>query len=227
MSQKTRFKNRELVILLKKDKLVEDSLSEKVRKIINKIPDKNLTLSEIVNLLGNDGLLIFSALLSIIFLIPVSIPGLSTVFGIIIFFIGWSYLLNKRFWLPQNIKTKTLSADKLRTTLQKGLKWFQFIEKISKPHRFNALTNNKIVNRFNIFFVLVASIFLMFPLGFLPFSNTLPALIILFLSIGIIQKDGIIIIIGYFSVLGTLIYFGIFFSSIFLAINKIIEPLTI
>lgn len=218
MAQETQLKNREL---FQKREGVEDSLAEKVRKIIHKIPNRNLTLAEIVNLLGNNGLLLFAALLSIIFLIPVSIPGFSTVFGVIIFFIGLSYLLNKRLWIPNYMKTKTLSAEKLSKSLNKGLKWFHFLEKISTPNRFNIIINNKVVNKINAFLVLVGALFLMLPFGLMPFSNTLPALIILFLSIGILQKDGIIVLLGYGSVLGTFIYFGLFFSTIVLAFKKI------
>ena len=227
MAQKTQLKKRELVFLFQKDEVFKDSLSEKIKKIINKIPERNLTLSEIVNLLGNDGLLLLSALLSIVFLIPVSIPGFSTVFGVIIFFIGWSHLLNKSLWIPSNMKTKTLSAEKLRTSLKIGLKWFHFLEKISTPNRFIIVINNKVAHKINGFLVLVGSVFLMIPLGLMPFSNTLPALIILFLSIGIIQKDGIIILLGYFSVLGTFIYFGLFFSTIFLAFKQMVETITL
>lgn len=225
MSQETEFKNGELAISIQKDEFFEDSLSEKVKYIINKIPDKNLTLSEIINLLGNDGLLLFSALLSIIFLFPVSIPGFSTVFGGIIFSIGLSHMLNKGLWIPGNVKTKTFSAEKLRTSLKKGLKWFQYLEKLSTPHRFNLLINNKVANNINGFLLLVGSVLLMLPFGLLPFSNTLPALIILFLSIGIIQKDGIIIMLGYFSILGTFIYFGLFISTIISAFKQIAETI--
>jgi hypothetical protein len=227
MSPETQVKNSGLVVFLKKDGFLEDALSEKVKKIISKIPDKNVTMSEIINILGNDGLLLFAALLTIIFLFPVSIPGFSTVFGGIIFFIGISNLLNKSLWLPNSIKTKTFPAEKLRNALNKGLKWFHFLEKISKPHRFSLLTSNKIARKINDFLVLFGSISLMIPLGLMPFSNTLPALIILFLSIGIIQKDGIIILLGYFSVLGTFIYFGLFFSTIILAFKKIAETITL
>lgn len=227
MSPETQVKSSELVVFLKKDEFFEDTLSEKVKKIISNIPDKNLTLSELINLLGNDGLLLFAAILTIIFLIPVSIPGFSTVFGGIIFFIGISNLLNKSLWLPNSIKTKTFPADKLRNALNKGLKWFHFLEKISTPHRFNLLISNGIASKINGFLILFGSISLMIPLGLMPFSNTLPALIILFLSIGIIQKDGIIILLGYFSVLGTFIYFGLFFSTIILAFKKIAEIITL
>jgi hypothetical protein len=226
MSQKLQVKNRELVVFLKKDDFFDNTLSEKVKKIISKIPDRNLTLSEIINLLGNDGLLIFASILSIIFLIPVSIPGISTVFGGIIFFIGISNFLNKSLWLPSSIKNKLFPSEKLRTALNKGLKWFYFLEKISKPHRFRLITCNKIASKINGFLILFGSILLMIPLGLMPFSNTLPALIILFLSIGIIQKDGIIILLGYFSVLGAFIYFGLFFSTIILAFKKIVESIT-
>lgn len=224
---KPQISNKELVPVFQKNEFFEDSLSEKFKKIINKIPDKNLTLSEIVDLLGDDGLLLFAALLSVIFLIPVSIPGFSTVFGGIIFFIGLSHLINQRFWLPKRIKNKSLAAEKLRTTLNKGLKWFHFLEKISKPHRLNILINNRIASKINGLMILFGSVLLMLPFGLMPFSNTLPALIILFLSIGIIQKDGIIILLGYFSVLGTFLYFGLFFSTIILAFNKIVESISL
>ena len=55
MSQETKIKNDELVVFFQKEEFFEDTLSGKVKKIISKIPDKNLTLSEIVNLLGNNG----------------------------------------------------------------------------------------------------------------------------------------------------------------------------
>lgn len=227
MSQKLQFKKRELVVILKKDDLFDNTLSEKVKIIISKIPHRNLTLSEIINLLGNDGLLLFASILSIIFLIPVSIPGFSTVFGIFIFFIGISNLTNKSLWLPSSIKNKSFPAEKLSIALNKGLKWFHYLEKMSKPNRLNLLICNKIANTINGFLIVFGSILLMIPLGLMPFSNTLPALIILFISIGIIQKDGIIILLGYFSVLGALIYFGVFFSTIILTFKKIAESIAL
>ncbi len=225
MSQKTQSKNSELLINFDKNYYFKDSLTEKLKKIIYKIPDENISLYEIVNLFGNDGLLIFSTLLSLIFLIPVSIPGFSTVFGLILFIIGLNHLINQRFFLPKSIKNKSLSAEKLRLNLNKGIKWVYLLEKISKPHRINLLVNNTIINKINGLMILLGSIFLMLPFGLMPFSNTLPALIILFFSIGILQKDGLLIILGYFSFLATCIYFGLFFSTIFLTYRHFLESI--
>ena len=58
---KPQISNKELVPVFQKNEFFEDSLSEKFKKIINKIPDKNLTLSEIVDLLADDGLILFAA----------------------------------------------------------------------------------------------------------------------------------------------------------------------
>ena len=49
---------------------------------------------------------------------------------------------------------------------------------------------------------------LIFPLGLIPFSNTLPAWGILLLAAGLLQRDGLLILLGYLFLLGTIIYFG-------------------
>ncbi|HLA81293.1 MAG TPA: exopolysaccharide biosynthesis protein, partial [Thermoleophilia bacterium] len=69
-----------------------DSLGEKLALIIRNLPSHEVTLAEIRDLVGQDGLLLLTVFLSIVFLIPVSIPGLSTVFGAAILLIGISRL---------------------------------------------------------------------------------------------------------------------------------------
>lgn len=204
---------------------LHESLNNKVLSIIEKIPNKYIGLSEIIILLGKEGMLLFTALLTIIFLIPVSIPGFSTVFGAIIFFIAFSRIIEKELWLPKIMKRKQIPADKLKTALHKGLKWFRLLEKISKPHRYNWLICNKTANIINSFSILCAALLLMLPLGFVPFSNALPAIGILFLSIGILQKDGIIIVLGHISNVGSLVYFTLFFSTFSMAFKRIFHEI--
>lgn len=216
-----------LGVFFRKEEAFKGSLSEKIKNIINKIPNKNLTVSEIINLLGNDGLLLFSTFLTIIFLIPVSIPGFSTVFGGIIFFIGISNLFNKSLWLPNYIKNKKLPGEKLGFVLNNGLKWIYFLEKISISNRITFLIVSKFANKINNLSILFGSVLLMLPFGFIPFSNTLPALTILFISVGIIQKDGFIIILGYFSILLNIIYFGILLSTINIVFHQILKTIAL
>nr|MBP7548420.1 exopolysaccharide biosynthesis protein [Corallincola sp.] len=46
------------------------------------------------------------------------------------------------------------------------------------------------------------------PFGFIPFSNTLPALALILLALGFIQRDGLCILLGHGANLATIIYFG-------------------
>jgi hypothetical protein len=48
---------------------------------------------------------------------------------------------------------------------------------------------------------------LMLPFPLVPFSNTLPALAILFFAIGLLEKDGIFILLGHLTNLATIFYF--------------------
>ncbi len=42
---------------------------------------------------------------------------------------------------------------------------------------------------------------------FVPFSNTMPALAVLFLSVGLLQRDGLCILYGHLVNLATIVYF--------------------
>jgi len=47
----------------------------------------------------------------------------------------------------------------------------------------------------------------MAPFGLIPFSNTLPAIAILFFAIGLLQRDGICILLGHLVNFATIVYF--------------------
>lgn len=57
------------------------ALGEQLAAVIRDLPSDALTLGELLDVFGDEGLLLLSMLLTLVFLIPVSIPGVSTVFG--------------------------------------------------------------------------------------------------------------------------------------------------
>jgi hypothetical protein len=65
-----------------------------------------------------------------------------------------------------------------------------------------------LVNRINGLALIAGGVLLLFPLSFIPFSNTLPGVAILLLAIGMLQRDGYFIIGGYALLIATVIYFG-------------------
>ncbi|MGH3090365.1 MAG: exopolysaccharide biosynthesis protein, partial [Rubrobacteraceae bacterium] len=54
----------------------------------------------------------------------------------------------------------------------------------------------------------LGGVLLMAPFGFVPFSNTLPGLAILFLAIGMLQRDGVFVAFGYIAIVATIVYFA-------------------
>lgn len=190
------------------DEISNISLGEKFETIVNQMPKGNITLEEILKIFEEDGLLLLSIFLALIFLVPVSIPGVSTIFGTAILLIGAARFLNRHLWLPDRITRRTIAAEKLTAGLQKSLPWFRRLEKIARPHRLPWLTEHKIPGLVHKLAFLFASVLLMLPFGFVPFSNTFPALSLIFLSIGEIEKDGSSILLGHFFNLATVIYFG-------------------
>jgi len=189
------------------EKLCTDSPGKRLGVIITDLPRDKVTLAEIRDLLGQDGLLLLTAFLTLIFLIPVSIPGVSTVFGVAILLIGVSRLLNRGLWLPKRFLEQPLPAEKLCAGLNRGVIWFHRLERISRPHRFKWMTCNGFVDALNNGALILGAGLLMAPFGLIPFSNTLPALAILFFAVGLLQRDGVCILIGHLVNFATIVYF--------------------
>ena len=185
------------------------SLGEQLAAIIRNLPEDRLTLGELLAVFGDEGLLLLTMLLTLVFLIPVSIPGVSTVFGAAILLVGISRLSGRPLWLPARVRDRALPADKLRPGLAGGLEWVRRLEKISRPHRLRVFVDGRAQNLLNNLAFILAALLLMAPFGFVPFSNTLPAIALLFYAVGLVQRDGVAMLLGHLSNVGTIIYFSV------------------
>lgn len=202
------------------------ALGEQIAAIIDDLPEDSLTLGNLLDRFGEDGLLLLTVLLTLVFLIPVSIPGVSTVFGAAILLVGISRLVGKPLWLPARLKHKALPADKLRPGLMRGMVWVKRLEKISRPHRLRLFVAGRPQGLFNNLAFILAALLLMAPFGFIPFSNTLPGLALLFYAIGMIQRDGVAILLGHLSNIATIIYFGLLIGGGGVAMRELFQKLS-
>lgn len=181
--------------------------SELLEDVIGSIKGEFVTLRQLLAMMGENGLLLLCGLLSLPFLFPVSIPGVSTVFGAGIVLIGIAVTLNTLPWLPKSLADRELESAKLRPVLERGVRLLRKIDKFFKP-RLSALTATGLMNRLNGLAIIAAGVLLMAPLGFIPFSNTLPGVAVLLLSMGVSQRDGLIVLGGYVMIGLTVLYFG-------------------
>jgi hypothetical protein len=185
------------------------SLGEKLGVVIGNLPPNEVTLAEIRDLVGQDGLLLLTLLLTLVFMVPVSIPGVSTVFGGAILLIGISRLLARNLWLPKFLAQRVLPSEKVRAALSKGSIWLHRLERVSRPHRLSRLVSVGVMDTLSNVALIIGALLLMAPFGLIPFSNTLPALALLFLAIGLLQRDGLCILLGHLSNIATMIYFTV------------------
>jgi len=184
-------------------------VSQRLRALVRDMPRTGITLSELIQRVGNDGLLILVTLLTLVFLIPISIPGVSTVFGAAILLISVSRLFGRDLWIPASLSHRVIGTRKLRPLLRKALSWLRKLERISRPNRIQWLVAEGPVGFFNNAALILGAVLLMMPFGLIPFSNTFPAVAILFLAIGLLQRDGLCILLGHVSNVVTILYFGV------------------
>lgn len=187
---------------------VDASLREQLESMIARLPADSLSLRELMDIFGDEGLLLLTVLLTLVFLIPVSLPGVSTVFGAAILLVGICRLVGRPLWLPARLARKTLPTERLRPGLIGGLKWVRRLETISRPHRLTSLVDGRVAALTNDLAFILAAALLMAPFGLIPFSNTLPALALLSFAVGFMQRDGGAVLLGHLGNIGTIVYFG-------------------
>lgn len=182
-------------------------LAATLRRTAAILPPNTVTLRELLELVGEQGLLLFCAMLTLPFLFPVSIPGVSTVFGLVIILIGIGVTLNRVPWLPQRLMGRTFGRDAIAAMLERGATSVDRLERWVKP-RFGRMTIGAVVTQLNGAALTLGGVLLLFPLSFIPFSNTLPAVAILFLALGSLERDGYLVVAGYLGLLLTVVYFS-------------------
>jgi len=193
-----------------------ESLYEALSRAIAQIDGPTITLRRLLVLVGEHGMLFLCALLTIPFLIPVSIPGVSTVFGAAIILISLGITMNRLPWLPDRLMDRELDAVKLSGILRRGANVVAKVEAYIRP-RMGAITDGAVASRVNGLALIFSGVLLMAPLGLIPFSNTLPAFAILLLAVGMSQRDGLVVLAGYAMILASLIYFGVLAYLAFIA----------
>jgi len=139
---------------------------------------------------------------------PITLPGLSTPFGLVIFLLSLRFALGLPPWLPKRLRRVTLPPKTLGKILEAGSKMIGWFERRMKT-RWSILVDPLWKTRGHAVMVMLAAIVLMLPLPPVPpFTNTLPALVIVILTLSSLQKDGVGIVAGYAVFVGMIVYFA-------------------
>ncbi|HEY5559367.1 MAG TPA: exopolysaccharide biosynthesis protein [Steroidobacteraceae bacterium] len=171
------------------------------------VRDPVVTLRELLALLGEQGLLMFCGVLAAPFLLPVTLPMMSTVFGTPMLLIGFAVMVSRVPWLPARLLDYRMPTPTVRQVLQKVRGWAERFEHLVRP-RLLGLSDSATINVANGGLIILDVLLLMAPLPLVPFVNTVPALAVMLLCFGMAERDGLVIAIGYFVSLVSLVYVG-------------------
>ncbi len=171
------------------------------------VRDPVVTLRELFAMLGEQGLLVFCGVLAAPFLLPVTVPVMSTVLGIPMLLIGFAVMLSRVPWLPARLLDHRFQSETIRTVLGRVRGWALRFEHLVRP-RLLGLSKGPVINFVNGGLLMLAVGLLMAPLPLVPLANTLPALAVLLLCFGMAERDGVVIALGWFTTLLSLAYVG-------------------
>jgi len=119
------------------------------------VRDPSVTLRELLGALGEQGLLVFCGVLAAPFLLPVTVPGMSTVLGLPMLLIGFAVMVSRVPWLPERLLNHSLPAPTVRNVLQRVRGWAERFEHLVRP-RWLGLTGSRAINVVNGVLVIVA-----------------------------------------------------------------------
>jgi hypothetical protein len=189
-------------------------LSTDLRDLLAEAAGRSLTIGELEEILQGRGFALFILLFSLPFCAPVAIPMLSIPFGVVIMFLGLRITFGRKPSLPKFILSKRIEFSVLERIIRVGLKLCKWMEKVAKP-RMHFL--QRWPGMINLIGLGIASggAQLLLPLPpLIPLSNTLPALSVVLLTAGLIERDGVFVLSGYVLNIAAWIYFGIMFAVV-------------
>jgi hypothetical protein len=185
----------------------QTSVSTAFEDAARAIATDRVNVGEVLELIGEQGLLLFCAFLAVPFLLPVAIPGTSTIFGLLMVLIGVAVATDSLPLMPRRLLAHPLGAQHVRAALLRGAEVFRRFERLIKP-RWLPVTRGTVANFINGLVISFAALVLMVPLPLVPFTNTIPALAVLLLCIGMVERDGIVIALGYAATIAATLYCG-------------------
>ncbi|MDG4650351.1 exopolysaccharide biosynthesis protein [Roseibacterium sp. SDUM158017] len=132
--------------------------------------------------------------------LPCCIPflyGIPQIVALPLMFISLQILMGRDMpWLPGRLGARTVSKRGLEDLARRAGPWLRRIETVSRP-RLGALTRAPADRVIGIALVLFSASILV-PL---PGTNTVPGIAVVIVAMGLLQRDGILVILG--SLLGT------------------------
>lgn len=166
-------------------------------KLAEDFPGEEMTIGSLVDGMKDRAF----GILMLILALPCCLPflyGVPQVVSVPMLFIAAQIAVGRHtLWLPESLRKRSFSKESFHTLVSRSKRYVGWFEAIARP-RLSWLTRGAAERVFGVFMVaFCASIAV--PL---PGTNTLPGIAVAIMSVGFIERDGLLVILG--TILGTL-----------------------
>lgn len=118
-------------------------------------------------------------------------PGLAGILGLPLLFLSARMMLGQTPWLPQFISARSVPRSSFAAVIERAMPWLQRAERLLTS-RLSLLTTGPAQQVLGLF-CLILTLILVVPI---PFGNLAPSLAICLIALGVLERDGIWVIVG-------------------------------
>lgn len=198
-------------------------LSDDLHALAESFADHAVTLGEVLDRLGDRASALLVTICALPFCSPITIPGMSTPFGFVILLLSFGYALGRPPWLPARLRAVKLPPKFFAKVLEFGSRLVGWIERQLRP-RWGFVCDAPWKLRLHTLVICAAAMLLLLPLPpFPPLTNTLPALVIVTLTMSLLERDGVMILAGHTLFVVTVGYFAFWGTVIVEAVRHLLE----
>jgi len=181
--------------------------------------EPDLKLGELIDAFGErafGALMLFFGLMNIAIGI---IPGTTTILGAPLLLMGIQLMIRQdQLWLPRWALKRSIERHTYREGVAKVLPRLKTVERLSRPRM--AVMTSDLGEMFIGIATLLLSIILVLPIWG---GNLVPALIISTFGFGLMQRDGLVVLIGWAGVAGVCLFIWLAWSLVSQAIGPLLQ----
>lgn len=181
------------------------SASQVLEDLIGAFPSDKISVGELVDQLDSRAHGVLLLILALPMCIP-NIPGISTVFGVLMIAPAVALLLGqRRLWLPRQVRAWTFPREGFRRALEVAIGGLRRVEYLIKP-RLTVLTRWPVTS-FVGFQTLLMALVLILPMWG---ANLTPGVTVTLTALALMQRDGVLMLLSVPCAVGSLLWVYLF-----------------
>ena len=171
-------------------------------------PGQGVTVGRVFEVLAGRGYAILIIILALPFCLPIPLIAMSPFFGLLLVLFGGRLAMGLKPWLPERMLEKEIPYPTIFGIVAHGKRVARRLEPILHP-RWLWLSCPEML-RIHGLTVAYLSLLLSLPLP-IPFTNAIPAIGIVLVALGMLERDGVFIFCGYLMTAVCSFVFGLIF----------------